>query len=237
MRIVIVGETIDAALSLRGAWSLVERYPQTRVLWITRHLAEDDSTGPIPTPDANFGTAMLQFIRDINAASRSATTGFQLLSGTAIHGIQPIPGAGGSQSWQLELIGKHAGKIECDVLLAHTGYRVDDRLTSELHVHRCPATDRILGDALDLAANAAGEVSSPGVSPLAGALGSGGEGVIAEPHYHVIGAKRAGGPFGMPFPECLTQIRQLFALLGDRPSLDLYSASSAPYSPSASRRD
>lgn len=230
MRIAIVGETIDAALSLRGAWSLVERYPQTRVLWITRHLLEDDSTGPIPTPDANFGTAMLQFIRDINAASRSATAGFQLLSGTAIHGIQSIPGAGGSHSWQLELIGKHVGKIECDVLLAHSGYRVDDRLTSELHVHRCPATDRILGDALDLAANAAGQVSSPVVSPLDGAIGSELEGVIAEPHYHVIGAKRAGGQFGMPFPDCLTQIRQLFALLGDRPSLDLYSA------PSAARR-
>lgn len=231
MRIAIVGETIDAALSLRGAWSLVERYPQTRVLWITRPLAEDDSTGPIPTPDANFGTAMLQFIRDINAASRSATAGFQLLSGTAIHGIQSIPGAGGSHSWQLDLIGKHAGKIDCDVLLAHSGCRVDDRLTSELHVHRCPATDRILGDALDLAANAAGQVSSPVVSPLAGALGSGVEGVIAEPHYHVIGAKRAGGQFGMPFADCLTQLRQLFALLGDRPSLDLYSE------PSAARRD
>jgi threonine dehydrogenase-like Zn-dependent dehydrogenase len=214
-RIAIVGETLDAALSLRGACALANRYPQTRVSWITRRLVDADSLGPIPAPGANFGEAMIQFLRDTNNAARSAASEFQLVSGTAIHRIQSVPVDGGPAFWQLELIGQHAGKIECDVLLAHAGYRVDDRLASELHVRRCPATDRILGDALDLAANTAGTLlTSPN-----GVI----DGVIAEPHYHVIGSKRAGGQFGLPFKDCLTQIRRLFALLGDRPSLDLYS--------------
>ncbi len=48
------------------------------------------------------------------------------------------------------------------------------------------------------------------------------DGVIAEPHYHVIGNKRAGKPLGVTFAQCLEQIQRLFAILGDRPSLNLY---------------
>lgn len=209
-RIVIVGETLDAALSLVATRGLAEGYPSTRISWITRRLINDESPGPIEEPNANFGEALRQLIREANALAHSPQ-GFELLDGTAIHAVHRSHGETGTAPWRLQLIGKHAGTLECDYLLSNTGYRADDRIARELHVLRCPASDRILYDALDVAMN-------PRVPPVAVAGG-----VIAEPHYHVIGDKRASGAVhGLPFAECLAQIRQLFAILGDRASLDLY---------------
>ena len=211
-RIVIVGETLDAALSLRSACELSERFPQTRVTWITRRLVDVvdvDSPGPIEEPTGDFGDAVLQLIRDTNALARSPNR-VQLLSGTAIHAMRAMERESNAAPWRLELIGKHAGTLECDWLLGHVGFRVDERITSELHVRRCPARDRVLGDALDIAMNPSRHRVSAS------------DGVIAEPHYHVIGNKRAGKPLGVTFAQCLEQIQRLFAILGDRPSLNLY---------------
>ncbi|MFM7070224.1 MAG: hypothetical protein ACKO38_00315 [Planctomycetota bacterium] len=208
-RIVIVGESLDAAMSLEAVRGLTERYPATRVWWITRRLINDESPGPIEEPNSNFGDTFRQLIREANALSHSPQ-GFELVDGTAIQAVQGTRDETGAAPWRLKLIGKHAGTLECDYLFSNTGYRVDDRITRELHVHRCPASDRIREDALDVTMN-------PTVTPAVG-IGK----VIAEPHYHILGEKRAGGVHGLPFTECLAQIRQLFAILGDRASLDLY---------------
>ncbi|MDX1943977.1 MAG: NAD(P)-binding domain-containing protein [Pirellulaceae bacterium] len=47
--------------------------------------------------------------------------------------------------------------------------------------------------------------------------------VGSEPNFYVLGCKSHGRRSGYRFSDGLAQIRELFAILGDRPSLDLYS--------------
>ena len=213
-RIVIVGETIDAALSLRGALQFAERFPDTKVTWITRRVVEADGPGPIAEPDPSAGDDVLAMVRQANAHACHPRD-FDFLSGTAIHALgEPLNQSTANDSpWHLTLVGQHAGTRECDWLLVHTGERVDDRIASELNIRRCPATGRITDDALDTAIDHQTHAPTPSVTRW-----------WSEPHYHVLGAKRVGRQTGWSFWKGLDDIRRLFALLGDRPSLDLYAA-------------
>lgn len=215
-RIVIVGETIDAALALGGALQFAERFPGTKVTWITRRVVEANGPGPIADPDPNAGDDVLAVIRQANAHACNPRD-FDFLPGTAIHALgKPLNQSADNDSpWQLMLIGQHAGMRECDWLLAHTGEQVDDRLSSELNVRRCPATGRIIDDALDATLGHQTNALNPATTRR-----------WTEPHYHVLGAKRVGRRIGWSFWRGLEDIRRLFALLGDRPGLDLYSAGS-----------
>jgi hypothetical protein len=45
---------------------------------------------------------------------------------------------------------------------------------------------------------------------------------IPEPNFHVLGAKRYGRRSDFLYQDGLKQIRETFAIIGDRPALDLY---------------
>ena len=136
------------------------------------------------------------------------TASVTVYGGTAVQALAPHIASGG---WELELVGQHAGPLVGDRLLALVGYRPDTCLFEELHVP------------VDLAGRQIG-TSGPLLTTDAfhatGATPAGG--VLPEPHYHVIGAKSGGRLSPLGYRQGLDQIRRLFALLGDRPSLDLY---------------
>jgi thioredoxin reductase len=96
-------------------------------------------------------------------------------------------------SLELQLSGEHAGPLSCDEIIANVGYRPDTKLFAELQVTLAPASEAI-DDVL----------------------------LTGEPNFYVLGAKSFGRRSGFQFSHGLRQIRDLFALIGDRPSLDLY---------------
>lgn len=113
--------------------------------------------------------------------------------GNAVHSLAVDEATGG---WQVELLGTRAGVWPFDRIVANVGWQADHDFTRELHVTINAANDSVFTD--------------------------GRRGVSSEPHYHVLGGKRTGRRAPATFQDGLVQIRELFALLGDRPTLDLY---------------
>lgn len=101
---------------------------------------------------------------------------------------------GGDSRWELDLLGIHAGQLPCDRVIANVGYRPDTDLFRELHV------------AVDGRDEGTGTLVTP------------------EPNYYVLGAKSGGRATRLTFQDGLDQIRELFRILGDRQTLDLYAA-------------
>lgn len=95
-----------------------------------------------------------------------------------------------------ELLGNHAGNIEVDCIVASVGYRPQHALAAELQLQWCPATEAL-----------------PQVETQI---------VTTEPNYYILGAKSYGRRTDFTLSDGLRQIRQVFAILGDRADLDLY---------------
>lgn len=214
---VVVGQGHSAAASVSLLVELSAHSPATRVTWIVRRLPDGDAPAPI---ERIPGDSWSERDRLASLANQIASghPAVALLPGAAIHAIHSNSTTGG---WSLELLGIHAGPLECDRLIVNTGYRPDLSLFQELHIAHAVENDRVsasYGASAGPVASTSHEDSNDDSVRGGGRL----ERVTREPHYHVIGAKAYGRAPGFTFSDGLHQIRDLFALLGDRPTLDLY---------------
>ena len=95
--------------------------------------------------------------------------------------------------FEVQLSGRHEGPRMFDRVLALVGYRPDWELLRELHCSSDEIDERV----------------SEGL-------------LLSEPNCYVLGAKSAGRRGSFEFADGLRQIRELFAILGERAELDLY---------------
>jgi len=92
--------------------------------------------------------------------------------------------------------GQHAGEDSFDCILALVGSRPDVSMLAELQVDLDPVTAGLRNPFHQL--------------------------IHPEDNFYILGEKSFGRKSGFLFTDGLRQIRQLFAILGDRPTLDLY---------------
>ena len=104
------------------------------------------------------------------------------------------------------LSGQHAGAIEVERIIGNVGYGADHTLDRQLRVTHCPIT------------------GAPAPASLAAEADHGGElqFILHEPNFYVLGAKSQGQAGDLPISQGLAQIKQLYAIIGDRATLDLY---------------
>jgi hypothetical protein len=100
----------------------------------------------------------------------------------------------------VQLIGNHAGTYTFDRVLANVGFRPDFRFLEELQFAPSFATQGLtkLGE------------------PLPQSI------ALPEPNFYILGSKSHGRRSNFLVTDGLEQIRQVFTVLGDRPTLDLY---------------
>lgn len=206
---VVIGGGHSAATTVCGLAQLSQEAPGTRVTWLCRQPPDGEQAAPVlrPLNDPLLERDRIAALANTLAGQGGAVT---FWPGTAVQAIASDPPTDG---WRLELLGIHAGQLLCDRLVANVGYRPDTRIFEELHVPVCVATERVerrlVAETLQSEERAAG-------------IAARGRQTLAEPHFHVLGAKSYGRSPGFLFSEGLRQIRDLFAVLGDRPALDLY---------------
>jgi hypothetical protein len=125
---------------------------------------------------------------------------------TVVERVSRVDSAAGRQ-FEVELSGEHAGTIVADEILANVGFQPDNRLVGELQIERHFAWDSParLMKALD-----------EGMSSEPQSL------VCPEPNYYILGRKLFGRRPGFELSIGYQQIRQAFAIIGDRPGLNLY---------------
>jgi hypothetical protein len=102
-----------------------------------------------------------------------------------------------------------------DRIIGNVGYRPDDRLFQELHVHQCYATSGPMKLATALMSDATQDClqqATTGPETL----------LTPEPNFYILGSKSYGRNSHFLFARGLDQIQQLFTIIGQRDDLNLY---------------
>jgi len=206
----VVGAGYSAATTVVALARLAEESADTKVLWVTRR----STVEPIKRIANDRLTARDALACQANALAADVDSPVQLLSASQVAEIQP---ADGERSLIVRLEGQAAGEYRIDHLIANVGYRPNRELYRELQVHECYASE----GPMKLAAHLLSDSSDDCLDQVS----AGAEMLCCpEPNFFILGAKSFGRNSNFLYSIGLEQIRQLFALLGDRDDLDLYSS-------------
>ena len=102
-----------------------------------------------------------------------------------------------------------------DRIIGNVGYRPDDRLFQELHIHQCYATSGPMKLATALMGDSTQDClqqTTTGPETL----------LTPEPNFYILGSKSYGRNPHFLFARGLDQIQQLFTIIGQRDDLNLY---------------
>ncbi|MBL8826428.1 MAG: FAD-dependent oxidoreductase [Planctomycetaceae bacterium] len=166
--------------------------PRPQVTWMTRREPLASANGPIDRMANDPLVERDRIAQQANALVSDPQSGIVHWSGTQLASIARAESGG----YHCELVGDHAGAIDVDQIVASVGSRPDPRLTSELQVEFDRATEGLPNVATNV--------------------------LTTEPNFYIIGAKSFGRDPRFTVSEGLRQIRQVFAIIGDRENLDLY---------------
>lgn len=228
-RTLLVGGGYSAATTAIALQQLIDETPGTQVTWLTRKQSGDDALARIP------GDGLIERDQLVHAANRLTkirSSRFRYLPDRTIMRIDPRHGDARSQndpdcrsSWVVEiqqrsgslvesLVESPIESLECDELIANVGYRPDATIYSELQFHECYATQGPMKLAAAISKSSADCLRQQGAGPTSL--------MNPEPHFYVLGAKSYGRNSHFLFRSGLEQIRDLFTVIGDRETLDLY---------------
>ena len=220
---VVVGSGHSAAQTALAIADLMEKYSKTRLTWVVRRaLAIDGSLYYLDPNDIASGRRKLgeranQLVHDDRVRLRVNAQ------------VESITRPSGRFNVQLS----DGSTLDCDSICAHTGFRPDQSLWSELQVSTNPATDgpgklaqaildsnRRAGVGLSTGyAEKLNEVENPEANTTINAK----ELLkLDEPNFYVLGIKSYGRDAGFLIHNGFRQIRDVFQLLSGNENFDLY---------------
>ena len=218
--VLLVGSGYSAATSVVALAELAGEVQGTQITWVTRCRAGSDPIARIGGDRLAERERLAQAANRLAAGNNSSVTHW---AGTTVKRIERITGDsdgdGGDDAdqgrFRVELVGEHAGMLEVDRILAHVGYRPDAGLYQELQVHACYATEGPMKLAAALPEKTSADClaqTSPGPQSL----------LTPEPDFYILGAKSYGRSSKFLISLGLSQIRDLFTIIGESEDLDLY---------------
>lgn len=209
----LIGAGYSGATSAVAFRDLLETSSKASLTWLTRRSPSDDPLIRIPA-DALIERDRLA--AEANRLAKHSPPRFRYLSGVSL--VRIMPSSDPADAWTVTIQRHDDGgeeEVVCNRVVANVGYRPNIQLFSELQVHLCYASDgpMKLAAALSGASGDCTRQASAGPAAL----------LNPEPHFYVLGAKSYGRKSNFLLRTGLEQIRDLFTIIGDRASLDLYS--------------
>jgi hypothetical protein len=208
----LVGNGFSAATTAVALAQLSREVPETRVTWISRGEAVAGQGGPMTAPELDPLPERTQLVLQANALARARHEDFIYWPQTTVQSIDKLTH---TEGYRVALLGQHAGTLSFDLIVANVGFRPDRSLYEELQVEEDTATQapRRLAEAVG------GRLPRDARKAI---LADPQALVTTEPNFYLLGAKSFGRNPNFLVVRGLEQIRQLFSILGDRPTLDLY---------------
>ncbi len=208
--VLVVGSGYSAATTVVALGQLAEETPDTRVTWIGRRPAT--AGAPIRAIVDDVLVERADLVAAANRYAAGCSPRITFLPGTWLDAVHHDESSG---AFHVKLVGETDGEFTFDLIVANVGYRPDNRLYQELHVHECYATGGPMQLASALAQYASMDCldqTSHGPQSL----------LTSEPDFYILGAKSYGRNSNFLVSVGLQQIRDLFTIIGDRANLDLY---------------
>jgi thioredoxin reductase len=213
--VLLIGAGLSAATNVVALAQLAREAPSMRVTWITRRGAAPSQPGPLPLIENDRLPARAALARAANEACEAGTA-VTYWPNTDVEAVHRE-----GEAFVVELSGEHNGSFAFDRIIANVGYRPDDRLYEELQVHTCYAS----GGPMKLAAKLSGASSGDCLDQVA----HGPQSLLnPEPNFYVLGAKSYGRNSSFLLSVGLRQIVEVFSIIGDRETLDLYANARLP---------
>ena len=213
----LIGGGYSAATNAVALAQLAREVPGTRVTWITRR--EGCRFGGWTDRLDSLATGCRQrseLARQANALTTDPASGSHVL---ARHGgrTDRRQGAfpGGPRIHRGTFRPPCGLHIHLTAFIANVGYHPNTELYQELQVHECYASQ----GPMKLAAALLGQASADCLDQQA----CGPQTLLnPEPNFYILGAKSYGRKSNFLLSVGLEQIREVFTIIGDRPTLDLY---------------
>lgn len=209
----LIGAGYSGATSAVAFRDLLETSLKASLTWLTRRSPSDD---PLPRIPADALIERDRLAAEANRLAKHGPPRFRYLSGVSL--VRITPSIDPADAWTVTIQRHDDGgeeEIVCNRVVANVGYRPNIQLFSELQVHLCYASD----GPMKLAAaqsGASGDCTRQASAGPAALLNP-------EPHFYVLGAKSYGRKSNFLVRTGREQIRDLFTMIGDRATLDLYS--------------
>lgn len=208
----LVGEGYSAATNAVALAALIQAESQTRVTWITRREGPAASRGPITPIENDRLAARASLAAEANRLAADASPGVTYWPRTVVERVER---SGHEGPFQVELSGAHGGTFAFDRIIANVGFRPDSSLYEELQVHECYATQGPMKLAAAMQGQSAADCldqKTCGPQTL----------LHPEPNFYILGSKSYGRKSNFLLSVGLDQIREVFTIIGDRETLDLY---------------
>ncbi|HEX5102290.1 MAG TPA: hypothetical protein VFV87_00665 [Pirellulaceae bacterium] len=203
----LIGAGYSVATNAVALSRLIAEVPGTRVTWITRREPAAGAAGPIEEIHDDRLPERAGLARRANELANDPNSGINYWPATEVERIEG--------EFSVELSGRHAGIYSLDRIIANVGFRPNTQIYEELQVHECYATQ----GPMKLAAAMMGQQSADCLDQKA----CGPQSLLnPEPNFYILGAKSYGRKSNFLMSVGLEQIREIFTILGDRPTLDLY---------------
>lgn len=217
-RTLVIGRGYSAATSVVALAMLARTSPGTSASWITRSAAPEGQIGPMIVLPKDRLAARAKLAQEANAVCADESSGVTYWPQTD---VEALTYDAGRNKFLVELSGGQEGTFEFDRIVANVGYRPDDSLYAELQVHQCYASSGPMKLAAALRGTSGGdclEQTTHGPQTL----------LNPEPNFYILGSKSYGRNPAFLLAIGLRQIVEVFSIIGDRASLDLYATALRP---------
>jgi hypothetical protein len=215
-RVLVAGAGYSAATTVVALSQLAAEAKETSVLWITRAPRDAVVGGPVPIIPDDRLPERRRLAEAANSLATGANPAVRHLWGTA---VDQVHYDADDDQFRVTLSflddTDYPDRQVFDRVVANVGFRPDNRIYEELQVHECYAT----GGPMKLAAALSGASSADCLDQTS----TGPQSLLnPEPNYYILGAKSYGRNSKFLYRIGLDQIRDLFTIIGDRESLNLY---------------
>ncbi|PQO28267.1 FAD-dependent oxidoreductase [Blastopirellula marina] len=208
-QVLVIGSGFTAATNICELSRLARESLETHVTWITRNEIPAEGSGPLTVDQEDPFPQRRRVADQANQLASDENGHIDHWPETTVKGIHY---ESQNDHFHVTLAGKHEGVHTFDRVLADVGHRPNLDMLRELQVATC-----ILSEApRKLAALwfAGGGADACQNDPTAL--------VHPEPNFYILGAKSFGRRSDFLLSIGFDQIRQVFALIGDRENLNLY---------------